>query len=300
MAGRGRSRLIERLSHLQRTNRLAGSLLGPAATLRRKWIDHQWYAAMRAAEHAERRIVGDVILDMPEFEGRFACSPRSHLFRRVLLHDGYETEIAARFRDLVDPGRDVVDVGANIGFYTVLAARHLDRGKVLALEPVTAARARLEENCAANAVIGKVEILAAALAEAPGTAEIALVEGCEEYSALDGIIHPAVEGRAQRSESVAVDTLDRLVERHSLSPGLVKIDVEGAEMRVIEGARETIGRHRPVLLVELADALLRNAGSSAGELLKAFDELGYRCENASDPTRPVGVSEHGSVLCFPR
>src|SRR3546814_11734989 len=73
-------------------------------------------------------------------------SPKSHLFRRLFINGEYEPELAKLFLKYLDPSRDVIDIGANIGFFSVLAGRRLSTGRVLSVEPTDAAFARLSMN----------------------------------------------------------------------------------------------------------------------------------------------------------
>ena len=73
-------------------------------------------------------------LRVDEFEGEFLLGPKSHLLHRVLAFGAYEPELAQLFVSHIDPDRDVIDVGANVGFFTNLAARKLETGRVLAIE----------------------------------------------------------------------------------------------------------------------------------------------------------------------
>src|SRR3546814_9263989 len=80
------------------------------------------------------------------FQGAFAMSPKSHLFRRLFINGEYEPELAKLFLKYLDTSRDVIDIGANIGFFSVLAGRRLSTVRVLSVDPTDAAFARLSRN----------------------------------------------------------------------------------------------------------------------------------------------------------
>src|SRR3546814_15346114 len=80
------------------------------------------------------------------FCSSFAMSPKSHLFGRLFINGEYEPELAKLFLKYLDPSRDVIDIVANIGFFSVLAGRRLSTGRVLSVEPTAAAFARLSRN----------------------------------------------------------------------------------------------------------------------------------------------------------
>lgn len=244
-------------------------------------------------------IVGDVVLDLPEFSGQFACSPRSDLFARVVARGYYEPDLVALLRRHLDPQRDFIDVGANIGFYSVLAAKMLPGRRVLAVEPNPEARRRLSENLVRNGVDAAVTVFAGLASDSPGDAELNLIEGMEEYSSMGAIVHAAVAGKVSRRVKVEAETLDRLVARFGLAPGLIKIDVEGAEKLVLDGASETLKRFRPVILSELSPALLGPMGASAAVIIAGLERLGYRVVDAEDPALPPGLRDYGDVLCLP-
>jgi FkbM family methyltransferase len=243
---------------------------------------------------------GDIELRVDEFDGVFAINPRSELFRRLLRFRQYEPELAQVFRAHVDPCRDIVDVGANIGFFTVLGAKALRGGRVLAVEPTGAAFARLVANAARNGVADRVIAFNGAAAAAEGQFAMNVVPGREEYSSVGALVHPRVRGAPQVLETVPATTLDALVARHDLHPGIVKVDVEGAEHLVFEGARMLLERHRPVVISELAQPLLRACGADARDIIRLFERLDYRVSDPVDPGAPPGSKVQGDILCVPK
>jgi len=144
---------------------------------------------------------------------------------------------------------DVVDVGAHIGMYSISAAHEVaGRGRVLAFEPNPAARAQLEENLLLNRC-ENVVVLAAAAGAAPGHGLLHVPATADpSFSSLEA-------GRFAEGDplDVPVTTVDAAVREHGLQPSFVKVDVEGAELDVVAGARHTIDAFRPTLLVEVSE-----------------------------------------------
>ncbi|PWC57551.1 methyltransferase [Azospirillum sp. TSH7] len=177
----------------------------------------------------------------------------------------FEQEVAL-FRQCVRAGDRVIDVGANIGAHTVALARLVGpTGRVLALEPIDANHRLLCGNLALNGLDWADGMLAAA-------------------GAADGVLHLA--GVAMDAEgnygALSLDALagDRPVPVHrldGLAPDgagrirLIKIDVEGMEAEVLEGARGLIARDRPVLYVE------NDRPDKSAALIRLLGELGYAC-----------------------
>lgn len=288
------------LRRLHARSGLARSVLAAPLALRARLGGQDGHLRMAVAQQASQRIVGDVLLAMPEFMGQFHCSPRSDLFKVTVAEGGFETGFADLLRRHLDPARDFVDVGANIGFYTVLAAKLLPGRRVLAIEPTAGAFARLEANLALNGVAGQVTAFKGAASDRPGEVTIHAIAGMEEFSSLGPIIHDAAAGQTVITEEVPADTVDALVARHGLDPGMIKIDVEGAEGQVLAGAQATLERHRPVVLSELSRALLEPMGSSPEAIIARFRALDYQVIDAIDPALAPGLRAQGEVLCLPR
>ncbi len=198
----------------------------------------------------------------------------------------FETGHLEHLRTYVCPGTTVIDVGANIGFFTLLFADWVEGdGRVIALEPEDINYARLMKAVARKGLGGCVETVMAAAAEASGSSHLAL----NPY-------HPGDHRLADDGIPVIALSLDDLLTKRGWPKvSLIKIDVQGAEQRVIEGARETIARFHPALFVEVDDGALRAMGSDAESLLAGLDGLGYRIHRLdsgalSPPMTPVAAS----------
>jgi len=240
------------------------------------------------ADRLSQLLAEDPVVHVPAFRGRFAIDPRSELFRRLVVNGAYETELAHLCVELLDTHRDAIDVGANVGFFTVLLAQSLQNRRVLAVEPTFHALARLRRNLDLNGVAEQTVVFPGAALDQTGQANIVTIEGQEEYSSLHAIVHPSVATAPRALERVAVATLDELVKRHGLNPG------------VLRGAIETLQRCRPILLCELSSCLLAAHGSSVTEILALLDQHNYVVLDAEDADSPVGLSPFGNMIARPR
>jgi FkbM family methyltransferase len=242
----------------------------------------------------------DPVVQLPEYKGVFALDCRSDMFKRIIANGEYESELALQCLSQVDPARDAIDVGANAGLYTVLLAKTLRKGRVLAVEPVPNAAARLRRNISLNHVLDKVIVFEGAASDRTGSAQVKTIEGREDYSTMGEMAHPAVTAERYRTLDVRTSTIDDLVRGNSLDPGFIKVDVEGCEHLVFLGAGEVLKKHRPVVLSELSDYLLRKNGSSAREVIALIANHGYQVIDPLDPPTPPGEKEFGDILCIPR
>ena len=193
--------------------------------------------------------------------GRALFETTYHVYK-VLLEAGP----IDRLRDFVQPGGWIVDIGANIGFFTCRFARWTSNGgRVLAVEPERSNFERLAARLKRGCLQDKVEMVHAAAAEFEGTTFLRI----NPY-------HPGDHKLAATGEAVPAVTIDGMLQRLG-NPriSLIKIDVQGAEFRVLEGAAQTLARIRPCLFVEIDDASLRQAGTSASKVIDRLVELGY-------------------------
>ena len=202
--------------------------------------------------------------------------PAEWIGQHIYLTGDYEVSTADLVDALIDSGDTVVDVGANIGFFTLLAAAKVGpRGRVIAFEPVSstcaALKANVELNRAANVTVHEL-----ALANRIGTATIN--EGPRRNRGLSSL--RKINGAsAQRVVPVAAfDSLDVAQQKIHL----VKIDVEGAEQLVLEGMTATLRKHRPHIIVELTADFLASFGHSPASLCDLLQPLGYRVRRITD------------------
>jgi FkbM family methyltransferase len=146
-------------------------------------------------------------------------------------------------------GGDVVyDIGAHVGFFTMLLSRHAgDGGRVVAFEPIAENVERLHAAIDANEA-ANVEVRGVAISDRAGEERLALYgSSLEGELAGDGPLHPACVGTID----VRTVTLDDVLSGGAPVPTLLKIDVEGAEGRVLRGGRNLLTAHRPALLIEI-------------------------------------------------
>lgn len=200
---------------------------------------------------------------------------------------GLEEELAL-LRRFVGPGAVCVDIGASYGTYTVPLARLVSPGGwVHAFEPRSRSRAVLR-SAVAGLTDGNVSVHPVALADRAGSETIVTprrrwllpVPGRTFLKGtLDEDYHAgfADEFGGASERTVEVRTLDAFVDEGRIARlDLVKIDVEGAELRVCEGGAQALARFRPVVVCEIEDRHTRKYGHPADDVLAWFRDLGYR------------------------
>ena len=171
-------------------------------------------------------------------------------------------------------GDDVVDVGANFGLHTLSAANLVgERGRVLAFEPIPANLELLWRNLRLNRLERRVTVAPQALSDSDeALLEMHYVPGEPDLTAS---LRPG-PGSPQTIR-VMNSRLDAYAFPEGFSSRLIKIDVEGAELSVLRGARETLDRFRPLLLIEVHGFALPSFGDSIAALEAFLGGVGYTC-----------------------
>jgi FkbM family methyltransferase len=187
-------------------------------------------------------------------------------------------------RPYVERDSTVVDVGANIGFFTVPFARWVGPGgTVIAIEPEARNFDSLRARVTRLGLGGSVFLVDAAAVDTAGQVRLALNPD------HPGDHHVAVDG-----VPVAAVTVDDLVRRRG-SPRvcLVKVDVQGSELRVIRGARETLRRCKPALFIEFDELRLVAAGTNSRELMEEIAGAGYlpHSRSRAGAWRPIDAAD---------
>lgn len=245
---------------------------------------------------------GTVVVRVDGFNGKFEFDIRSHVLHRILVEKEYEPRLSEIVHQHLNPNRDVIDVGANVGLFTVLVARKLNKGRIaLAIEPTPNALAILRSNIRRNSCEASVEIFEGVASDRTGEVDIYSVQGKEEYSSIGGVVHQSVSKDEEKVKfSVPSARLDDLVARRNLDPGLVKVDTEGAEYLVFSGADTILSKHRPLIVSELQDNLLSSLGHSAQLVVNLLHKHEYLVHDIRDMSTSLRFPFNGDIVAIPQ
>jgi FkbM family methyltransferase len=203
----------------------------------------------------------------------------THLLYFLRKGQLYEPEVTTVFGRVLREGDTVVDVGANVGWFTLLAASLVGpSGKVVACEPGPDNRTKLQANIDASGFTSRVRVVSQPISDRAETVEFHLNADSSGGHALwdPGRWQDNEKSRASpRSIHMSSASLDEL-----LFPGreirLIKIDVEGAEQRVLQGAHAIVtSRRPPFIFAELHSFALAKFGHSQESLRKLMAGYGY-------------------------
>lgn len=193
-----------------------------------------------------------------------------HLQLLIYYLGTFEPHCLPFLRGCSRKGGVILDVGANIGFYTIESSLAVgSKGRVISIEAAPRHLEALRSNIELNGM-ENVTVIPLAVGDAPGSATLSLPRGDNLGMFTLG------EVGSDEAYSVEVDTIDSLLEKQDItSLDLVKMDIEGSEFRALRGARATFERFRPSLLIELNDPALRRCGTSSQAVRELLDGMGY-------------------------
>lgn len=206
-----------------------------------------------------------------------------------MLTDTYEPTTTTLFKQLVRPGMTVVDIGAHIGYYTLLAARTVgENGRVLSFEADSSNYAVLVKNIELNSYSNVIAVNQA-VSNYVG-------KGMLSRSSHNGVSYISYSDSIQTERAeVIVTTLDAYLTSIGDSViDLVKIDVEGSEFHVIEGMTNLIQISPKLnLIIEFHPRTLHRAGIDSLDLLRYLESIGLKVHSIEDGNRPVSYTEPG-------
>jgi FkbM family methyltransferase len=201
--------------------------------------------------------------------------PGNETSRSVFVTGRYEPNEFFLLQRILKPGMTFIDAGANMGLYSIFAARRVGpRGKVLALEPSGREFEILQKNVKLNSLTNVLTIRKA-LADRASDVDLSVAPlGKSGHNTLGAF---GYDTPLDHRERVQADRLDDVVYSEGLARvDVIKMDIEGSEMAALRGAEETLRQFKPVLLIELSDRSLQHQGTSSGEVLGWLGQQGYR------------------------
>jgi len=225
------------------------------------------------------------------------CFDRREVFGSLFMrHGGNGVDAMERrlFNTVIRGKRAFVDVGANIGFFTLLAAKHMgDSATVIAVEPADANFRYLMANILLNRFEARVRAAKCALAEVPGTGVLNVAPVGFQVGNSMRISEPDWS-----TQAVTLQTLDSLCDQYEIHRlDLLKLDAEGYELRILQGAAHTLRHNRGTLCIicelntrihsyDELDALIA-ALKSAGGRIFTFDDSRREVVSHLDLHTPV-------------
>jgi FkbM family methyltransferase len=196
----------------------------------------------------------------------------NHEIDKEIALQTFEVGTTDLIKKIVKPGMKILDIGANIGYYTTIFGKLVgDNGEVWAFEPVARYREQNLWHIQANHLQDHVHLFDFALSDKSETTEITI----DRVSAT--MHHVSYDKRnILENEIIRLDTLDNVSEALALPKiDFIKMDTDGHEPYVLKGAKKFFEIHRPVMVIEFAQLWLDRANSDVRELKDILDSYGY-------------------------
>ena len=245
------SRLVARSRRMRLASTIAGTMQPP-------WAGYVRALGARLARKSK--------LDVTSAFGTFVVPRQDHTLLHPVCFEVFETAVMSR---LITPGMTVIDIGANRGWYTSMAATLVGpAGSVVAVEPDPRMRKLLEVSIARNEWRDRVAVDARAICDDVVVHALTAVPGSLSRLGAPG---------TSLGKSAETTTLDRLLDEHGVGvPGLIKISVEGAEPRVLRSCDfERFGASLPIIMFEFQPDMIERAGENPTEPIKILRKAGY-------------------------
>lgn len=208
---------------------------------------------------------------------RFPCDATDRGLPSVVALDfgSYEAKDFSMLLSLMPRAGTLIDVGANIGWYSVHVALADSSARVIAIEPVPSSYRWLTAAIAGNALRNVTALNAAAAAE-PGELVLFVDAG------ISGAASSAPSGGETGLEKITCPavTIDDLVAQHGGVAHVMKLDIEGAEIFALRGASTVLANQRPVVFCEMLRKLTRPFGYHPNDIIALMRDHGYACYSA--------------------
>ncbi len=212
-----------------------------------------------------------------------------------LFRGAYERETVALAQRLLHPGMSFVDLGASLGYYSLLAAQAMEQqGRVFAFEPQPASVLVFRRSIEANRA-RIIRIIPCAVSDRAGEVELYFKTPGQTAAST---FRTRLVGRRSARAPVKTVSLDEFFAGEGDPVHLVKMDIEGAEKKALEGMRRTV-RNNPgmKLIIEFHPSLQKDAGVQPEELFGLLNELGFtRYTVIREPLRPVRLPQDTDLV----
>ncbi|MGL5074391.1 MAG: FkbM family methyltransferase [Waterburya sp.] len=191
----------------------------------------------------------------------------------------YELPIQNIFSQQLHQGAVFYDIGANVGFFSIIAARLVgNTGKVYAFEPGEGNANSIRHNARLNN-FNQIEVIEKAVSDTPGEGELLLAKYSGGHALATADAPPDLAGTV----TIELVTIDDLIAQNQIQPpNFVKVDIEGAELDALKGMTETIKQYKPIIIYEIDDGDRVAYQRKYQEIESFLQSLGYQVNSVEE------------------
>lgn len=221
-----------------------------------------------------------------------------HIQKSLFWYGNYEKNISLLWQRFVKTDSIVLDIGANIGYFSLLAAGLSIKGQVYSFEPVAFIREQLLKNISLNQLLN-IQVFPFCVSNENVLTTIFIAD--RTNIGMSGLRMP--ENFSGVSENIHSIIIDEWIEVAAIKKvNLIKIDIEGAEIKALEGMRIVLEKHRPVVFIEVIASLLAKFDNSVNDVYDFFYNYNYEAyEMIGKRIKPVtGYCAGNDIIFIPK
>lgn len=216
-----------------------------------------------------------VISKLRGYQVSIKYNPNSYIGSHIWYRGIFEETIVSAITSNLKNGMTFIDIGANIGLHTIVAASKVgNKGKVIAIEPQQSCIKLLKENVALNK-LNNVTVIDHALGSTKTEGKIFHVNDNNDAQAT---LRATCAADQSKYETIQIRTLDSLMQELGINHAdVVKVDIEGSEVQMLKGGESFFNKTKPeIIIMECIDEHLCRFGNSSTEILSWFKNKGYK------------------------
>ncbi len=245
-------------------------------TRRLYWLPGNYFIYLLFSKLFNSKIKATEVIVCTPLHYKIKVNPQRYIGNKIFWRGAHEWDIIFILSKLLKKTDIVFDVGANIGEISLHSASLVSQGKVYAFEPVSMIRKELQNNINLNPHLKNITIIHQGLGDKINSLPI-YHESTEKYNEGIFSIYPENPLSSECIENIQINTIDNILNEQKINRvNLIKIDVEGHELMVLQGAKNTLLKYKPYLIIEISQKNIETAKYKAEDILFFLNQLGYK------------------------
>jgi FkbM family methyltransferase len=210
------------------------------------------------------------------YNAKLSLSPHFHIDRNIILFGCYDRQLHQMLVNTCKPSMVCFDIGSNLGEVALhMAMLAGPEGKVIGIDPNPNAFRRLQEHVVMNNLESVIECLPIAVSNKAGELQLSFPDEGADNQGLGSVVNTSQPG-VSKVRTVRTQTIDDLVHQYALQRvDLIKMDTQGSEPLILEGAEYTIRQFAPDIILEISPNDLAFLKMTSVDLVRRIEQYGY-------------------------